>query len=138
MGPRRCSRSDDRRGSDRLETRDVNDVQSPKSRVQSRDALAVALIGIAALTTEGNAAPPRKIAIRVSDGLSLGQELTEEERAGVRWRFRDSERASVARWEPVLKRHLGKAPSAPLLVHPFPAPRTSAPPTATSRPADPP
>src|SRR6266542_164556 len=167
MGPRRCGRRDDRRGPDRLEARDVNDVQGPKSRVQSRGALAVALIGIAALTTEGNATPPRRIAIhyRVASGdltksgrfargsasLAIARpsdrdeiatrenffgSLTQEERAGVRWRFRDSERAGVARWEPVLKRYLGKAPGATILVCLFPDPATKARYTGSSRPAD--
>jgi hypothetical protein len=138
----------------------VNDVQSPRSGVQRRGALAVALIGIAALATEGNAGPHREIAIRVSesgrvargsaplaiDRTSDGDEiatrenffrsLTEEERAGVRWRFRDSERAGVARWEPVLKRYLGKAPGATILVCLFPDPATKGRYTGSSRPAD--
>ncbi len=145
----------------------MNDVQGPKSRVQSRGALAVALIGIAALTTEGNATPPRRIAIhyRVASGdltksgrfargsasLAIARpsdrdeiatrenffgSLTQEERAGVRWRFRDSERAGVARWEPVLKRYLGKAPGATILVCLFPDPATKGRYTGSSRPAD--
>ena len=62
--------------------------------------------------------------------------LTEEERGGVRWRFRDSERAGVARWEPVLRRFLAEAPAAKIVVRLFPDPAMKAHAIGSSRPAD--
>ena len=63
-------------------------------------------------------------------------ELREESRNGVQWRFRDSERAAVSRWEPVLRRCLGRGPAGPILVVLFPDPATKGRCTGSSRPAD--
>jgi hypothetical protein len=62
--------------------------------------------------------------------------LKDEERNGVRWRFRDSERAAIARWEPELSRLFGSRPRGPLVVRLFPDPATKGRYTGSSRPAD--
>ncbi len=118
----------------------MSDVQGPKPTLRSRGALAVALIGIAALAAEGNAV---SLAVdrffdrdESATRESFFRSLTEEERGGVRWRFRESERSGVERWEPVLKRYLGKAPGATILVYLFPDPATKGRYTGSSRPAD--
>ncbi len=67
---------------------------------------------------------------------SFLRSLIDEERAGVRWRFPESERPGVARWETVLRRFLGKAPAAPILVRLFPDAATKGRFTGSSRPAD--
>lgn len=67
---------------------------------------------------------------------SFRRSLAQEERAGVRWQFRDSERAGVARWEPVLRRFLPKAAAATIVVRLFPDPATKGRFTGSSRPAD--
>ena len=62
--------------------------------------------------------------------------LKDEERGGVRWRARESERSGVARWEPVLRRFLGSRAAGPILVCLFPDPATKGRYTGSSRPAD--
>jgi glycosyl hydrolase family 113 len=62
--------------------------------------------------------------------------LKEEERAGIRWRFRDSERAGVARWEPVLRRFLGPGFHSSILVVLFPDAAAKGRDMGSSRPAD--
>lgn len=62
--------------------------------------------------------------------------LKDEERNGVRWRYRDSERAAIARWDPVISRLPGSGPRAPILVRLFPDPATKGRYTGSSRPAD--
>jgi hypothetical protein len=62
--------------------------------------------------------------------------LKEEERNGVRWRFRESERAAIARWEPELTRLSGSGRRGPLVVRLFPDPATKGRYTGSSRPAD--
>lgn len=64
------------------------------------------------------------------------QSLKQEERSGVRWRLRESERSGVARWEPVLRRFLGSKGAGPILVCLFPDPATKGRYTGSSRPAD--
>jgi len=58
------------------------------------------------------------------------------ERAGVVWRFRESERFAIARWEPVLRRFLAARRAEPIIVRLFPDPSTKARATGSSRPAD--
>ena len=60
----------------------------------------------------------------------------EESRGGVRWRFQDSERGAVLRWEPFLRRFLGQGSAGPILVVLFPDPATKGRYTGSSRPAD--
>jgi glycosyl hydrolase family 113 len=67
---------------------------------------------------------------------SFRRSLAEEERAGVRWQFRDSERAGVARWEPVLRHFLPRVAAATIVVRLFPDPATKGRFTGSSRPAD--
>ena len=58
------------------------------------------------------------------------------DRDGVRWRFRESERPGIARWEPVLRKLGPKGCSGALTVRLFPDPSTKARYTGSSRPAD--
>jgi hypothetical protein len=67
---------------------------------------------------------------------SFRRSFAEEEHAGVRWQFRESERAGVARWEPVLRRFLPKAVAGTIVVRLFPDPTTKGRFTGSSRPAD--
>ncbi|MGE5277273.1 MAG: glycoside hydrolase family 113 [Acidobacteriota bacterium] len=63
--------------------------------------------------------------------------LRSEERDGVRWLFRESERGAAALWRPVLAGFLGKGRlAAPLSVRLFPDAETKARGTGSSRPAD--
>jgi hypothetical protein len=62
--------------------------------------------------------------------------LKEEERNGVRWRFRDSERAAIVRWEPLLSRLFESGPRGPLVIRLFPDPAAKGRYTGSSRPAD--
>ena len=62
--------------------------------------------------------------------------LKEEEREGIRWRFRESERPALSRWEPVLRRFSGSAPRGSILVVLFPDPAVKGLYTGSSRPAD--
>lgn len=110
----------------------MREVPGRKTRVRRRAALAAAFMGIAALAARVHGAPPRTAALRMPAGVSL----TEEERAGVRWRFRESERAGVARWEPILRRYLAKAPAATIVVRLFPDPAMKGHAIGSSRPAD--
>lgn len=64
--------------------------------------------------------------------------LRTADREGARWRFRDSEAAGVARWEPVWKRFRRRAirPPGSVSIRLFPDPSTKARYTGSSRPAD--
>jgi hypothetical protein len=62
--------------------------------------------------------------------------LKQEERGGARWRFRDSERAGVLRWEPVLRRFLGGERHSAILVVLFPDAAAKGRDMGSSRPAD--
>ena len=59
-----------------------------------------------------------------------------EERGGVVWRLRESERGGLEKWEPVLRRFRRPGVSAPLTVRLFPDAVTKARATGSSRPAD--
>ncbi|MGH9316199.1 MAG: glycoside hydrolase family 113 [Thermoanaerobaculia bacterium] len=59
-----------------------------------------------------------------------------ERRGGVEWKFRESERVALARWEPVLKRFLHRPAANPLAVRLFPDPVSKGRYTGSSRPAD--
>lgn len=68
---------------------------------------------------------------------SFLRSLRPEERDGVRWLFRESERAAATPWKAVLARFLGgKLPAAPLAVRVFPDAVTKGRDTGSSRPAD--
>jgi hypothetical protein len=67
---------------------------------------------------------------------SFFRSLKEEERGGARWRFRESERAGVVRWEPVLRRFLGPQRHSPILVVLFPDAVAKGRDMGSSRPAD--
>ena len=62
--------------------------------------------------------------------------LRTEERAGVRWRFREPERAGVSRWEPVLRRFWRNGEAGVLSISFFPDPAVKGRYTGSSRPAD--
>jgi hypothetical protein len=72
--------------------------------------------------------------IAAQDAFLRSQESVE--RAGVAWRFRESERFAIARWEPVLRRFLAARRAEPIVVRLFPDPSTKARATGSSRPAD--
>jgi hypothetical protein len=61
-----------------------------------------------------------------------------EETGGIRWRFHESDRGGIARWEPVLRRFFAAAGSrkAPLSVRLFSDPSAKARATGSTRPAD--
>jgi hypothetical protein len=69
---------------------------------------------------------------------SFYRSLESERHNGVLWRFRESERAALAKWQPVLTRFLrgGEKGVAPLTVIFFPDPATKGLYTGSSRPAD--
>ncbi len=113
----------------------MRETRRPGSGIRKGRALGVALLGLAAITIGGNASPPRGSEEGTTKENFLGS-LREEKRAGVRWRFRDLERAAIDRWEPVLQRSLGKAPGAAIEVRLFPDPATKGRLTGSSRPAD--
>jgi hypothetical protein len=104
-------------------------VQSPGSKVKGPGLLVAVSLFLAATQMPGDG---DEIATRES----FLRSLAEETRAGVAWRFRDSERAGVARWEPVLRRFLGKSPATAIVVRLFPDPATKGRVTGSSRPAD--
>jgi hypothetical protein len=62
--------------------------------------------------------------------------LEDVERGGARWRFRESEAAAVSRWEPVLRKFLGRVSGGPILVVVYPDPATKGRYAGSSRPAD--
>lgn len=59
-----------------------------------------------------------------------------ETRQSVRWRFRESERSGIERWEPVLKRFVAPGGSPSLVVRLFPDAVSKARATGSTRPAD--
>jgi len=59
-----------------------------------------------------------------------------ERREGVEWRFRESERVGLTRWEPVLKRFLRRPLTDSLSIRLFPDPACKGRYTGSSRPAD--
>jgi glycosyl hydrolase family 113 len=111
-------------------------VEGRKPRAESRELNPVSLFvaGVLLLTA---AAP-----VRVSGGDDAADRerflraLKEVERRGVRWKFRDSEAAGVARWEPVLRRFAGDNPGGRIVAVLYPDPATKARLTGSSRPCD--
>src|SRR5262249_42207663 len=101
MGARRAARRDDRRGTGRLE----RGRRVAGQRVERAEVIPGGLLIAGAFLLR-----------------SPGPVLEEVERGGVRWKFAAAEAAAVARWEPVLRRFLGKAAAPRIAVGIFPDP----------------